>query len=103
MTRPTGRFSPGRPLFVFVACNKAGHRWAPHGFAAIPTPALDPSHATASPAVPALSWVRVPFCYGLFPLGGAGFDSNTLHHASEFTRQFGMVLAQIGRHRSIAQ
>src|SRR5450759_1053847 len=29
--------------------------WAPNGFAAIPTTALDPPHSAASPAVPALS------------------------------------------------
>ena len=29
-------------------------RWAPNGFAAIPTTALDPPHRAASPAVPAL-------------------------------------------------
>ena len=34
--------------------------WAPCGFAAIPTAALDPPHSAASPAVPALFWVRVP-------------------------------------------
>ena len=28
--------------------------WAPNGFAAIPTAALDPPHSAASPAVPAL-------------------------------------------------
>jgi len=28
--------------------------WAPSGFAAIPTAALDPAHSPASPAVPAL-------------------------------------------------
>lgn len=28
--------------------------WAPSGFAAIPTAALDPPHSAASPAVPAL-------------------------------------------------
>ena len=28
--------------------------WAPNGFAAIPTTALDPPHSAASPAVPAL-------------------------------------------------
>jgi len=28
--------------------------WAPSGFAAIPTTALDPPHCAASPAVPAL-------------------------------------------------
>lgn len=28
--------------------------WAPSGFAAIPTAALDPAHSQASPAVPAL-------------------------------------------------
>ncbi len=34
--------------------------WAPNGFAAIPTAAIDPPHGAASPAVPALFWVRVP-------------------------------------------
>lgn len=40
---------------------QSGQWWAPHGIAAIPTSALDPPLATASPAVPALTlWVRAP-------------------------------------------
>jgi hypothetical protein len=35
-----------------VAARRAG--WAPNGFAAIPTTAIDPPHSAASPAVPAL-------------------------------------------------
>jgi hypothetical protein len=36
--------------------------WAPRGFAAIPTAALDPPHSAASPAVPALIGSGSPSC-----------------------------------------
>jgi len=36
--------------------------WAPSGFAAIPTAALDPAHSPASPAVPALDLGPRPRC-----------------------------------------
>ena len=42
-TRTAANRPPSRPA-----------RWAPYGFAAIPTAALDPPHSAASPAVPAL-------------------------------------------------
>ena len=47
-------------ILAFVAKWIISARWAPHGFAAIPTTAIDPPHSAASPAVPALQWVRVP-------------------------------------------
>ena len=47
LTEPkrTPMFQPAIPIPAW---------WAPNGFAAIPTAALDPPHSAASPAVPAL-------------------------------------------------
>ena len=50
----------GTPANIAAAVRPRGRRklkpawWAPSGFAAIPTAALDPAHSPASPAVPAL-------------------------------------------------
>ena len=56
---PSPRFY-GTPANIAAAVRPRGRRklkpawWAPSGFAAIPTAALDPAHSPASPAVPAL-------------------------------------------------
>ncbi len=58
--------------------------WAPCGFAAIPTAALDPPHSAASPAVPALI--------------GSGSPSSRLLQFSdllEFGQDIGVVLCKV--------
>lgn len=66
--------------------------WAPGGFAAIPTTALDPPHSAASPAVPALI--------------GSGSPSRCLLNFGnllEFLQQIGMKLCQVAHNPGIIQ
>lgn len=66
--------------------------WAPRGFAAIPTTALDPPHRAASPAVPALI--------------GSGSPSRCLLNLCdflEFLQQIGMKLRQVAYNPGVIQ
>jgi len=74
------RKKPGRSSFKSLSA----FGWAPCGFAAIPTAALDPPHSTASPAVPALI--------------GSGSPSGCLLHFSNFLKfleQTGVKLREV--------
>ena len=53
--------------------------WAPSGFTAIPTAALDPPHRAAPPAVPAFLWIRVP---------GRGSAEIDRDHSDQVARAF---------------
>jgi hypothetical protein len=59
-------------------------RWAPNGFAAIPTTALDPPHSAASPAVPALS--------GPGPHQSLSSHQNILHESGSSRLPFNQLL-----------
>ena len=72
-------------------------QWAPNGFAAIPTAALDPPHRAASPAVPALygsgsPYAAQPKLTELLGLGGQGFRLRDLF---ELRQKLGMIHLEI--------
>ena len=79
-------------------------RWAPSGFAAIPTTALDPPHRAASPAVPALLRVRVPTAARpkLTELLGSGGQGLRLRDLFELRQKLGMIHLEIARDACIA-
>ncbi len=69
--------------------------WAPSGFAAIPTAALDPAHSPASPAVPALDLGPGPHRW---PTGGYSASAASVGVISEMVwnslRNSGWVCAR---------
>ena len=66
--------------------------WAPSGFAAIPTAALDPAHSPASPAVPALIGSGSPsLAYGPL-LGLSSLGRRDLSDGLELAEELGMFL-----------
>ena len=82
--------SPPQRLAHIIRSFRFG--WAPCGFAAIPTAAIDPPHSAASPAVPALIGSGSPSCR-LLKFGDL----------LEFTKQVGMMLGEMTDHPGIAQ
>ena len=69
--------------------------WAPSGFAAIPTAALDPAHSPASPAVPALIGSGSPSLADGPLLGLGGLCRRDLGDGLELAEESWMVLRQI--------
>jgi len=94
-SRPVAMEQPGAQLTYGSAW------WAPNGFAAIPTTALDPPHSAASPAVPALIGSGSPsdsFCSSL----GAS-DGLNLRDSLKLTEVFVPILRQPAHHASIRE
>jgi hypothetical protein len=73
-----------------VAARRAG--WAPNGFAAIPTTAIDPPHSAASPAVPALMGPGPQHSRCRAICSGSGLPH--VYELLEFRKYFCVVLGQ---------
>jgi hypothetical protein len=69
--------------------------WAPSGFAAIPTAALDPAHSPASPAVPALDLGPGPHRRRKPLFGLGGLCRRDLGDGLELTEKLRMILRQV--------
>ncbi len=74
--------------------------WAPNGFAAIPTAALDPAHRPASPAVPALIGSGSP-SFAIDPLiEVGGLCRRDLGDRLKLAQELGVVLRQVTNDRA---